>query len=90
MRRDEHAPLEIEGFIQVGNGAEGYKYNTWVTQFEDGVSASIQQGEQSKKYWAQYGNTYLGAWAKPQTAARHIMKQREATQEHSDECAHNE
>lgn len=75
MRLDEHEPVEIEGFIQVGTSADGgYKYNTWVTQFESGVTASIQQGSESREYWARYGDTYLGRWKTPQTAGRHILK----------------
>jgi len=70
-----HEPHDVEGFTQVGTIANGgYKYGTWVTML-NGKSASIQQGQRSKRYWARWGNCYYGDHKTPEQAAKVLLRE---------------
>jgi hypothetical protein len=78
-RWGEHEPVNIPGWIQVGTRlGGGYKYGTWVKQLDDGLTLSIQQGDESGRYWLQIGNCYHGSHSTPQKAAQKAAKVCEA------------
>ena len=59
-RVDEHEPITLEGWTQVGTIADGgYRYGVWVKQ-KGRINASIQQGA-TGPYWVRVGNAYHGS-----------------------------
>jgi hypothetical protein len=76
-RPDEHEPVTLDGWIQVGTIADGgYKYGCWCKQVGR-THASIHQGT-TGPYWVRVGNTYYGSRKTLKAAERLANKSFEA------------